>query len=250
MGEAERPHLHGAATAVGAGIELMLVASAHVLPSWLGSSLWWLLFGIGFLVFLYGISPIFLAFSRWGRLSQHGKRRVMALCGLCGAGFLIFASVYFWSPTPVTLASLFQSDFKKESAAFLTRTMTVHPHDNSWKVTVTIKEFWDFETNSKFVSVFVPDNGHTFEACIGIAQHLSLETTGAENFGVIFGIGALGDSNLTKSTGLKFTGRVYIYHEGALDLQQEAYLDRLFDENGAKLELRGAAYLDHRSHAP
>jgi hypothetical protein len=58
MGEAEKPHLHGAPTAIGAGIELMLVATAHVLPSWLGPALWWLLFGIGLLIFLYGISPV------------------------------------------------------------------------------------------------------------------------------------------------------------------------------------------------
>lgn len=177
------------------------------------------------------------------------KQRMVALAGMivCGVGFLGFVGIYFWPrPAPVTLASLFQSDFKKESAAFLTRTMTVHPHDNSWKVTVTVREFMDFDTNSKFISVFVPDNGHTFEACVGVAQNLPLETSGTEKFGAFFGIG--GDSNLTWSNKLKFTGRVYLYHEGVLDLQQMAYLDRLFQEHGAALQLRGGAYLDRRLH--
>jgi hypothetical protein len=50
--------VHSGATAVGAGIDLMLVALEHVLPGWFGPTLWYGLFLIGAALFLWGVKPL------------------------------------------------------------------------------------------------------------------------------------------------------------------------------------------------
>jgi hypothetical protein len=101
---------HGAATAVGVGIELMLVALEHILPLWVAPTLWGLLFAIGFLLFLYGVSPLIAApVQRWRR---QGNRQMIALAGMavCGAGFFGFAGVYFWPSRPVSVSASLPSE--------------------------------------------------------------------------------------------------------------------------------------------
>jgi len=83
---------HGGATAVGVGMDLMLVAVGKILPDWLGVELWWLLFAIGFGLFIYGVSPFIVV------LLSIRSSKMIALAGMIvfGLGFVGSAAVYFW----------------------------------------------------------------------------------------------------------------------------------------------------------
>jgi hypothetical protein len=48
---------HRSATAVGAGLEFVLIAFQHLLPEWLGSGLWWLLLFVGLALIVWGVWP-------------------------------------------------------------------------------------------------------------------------------------------------------------------------------------------------
>jgi hypothetical protein len=53
---------------------------------------------------------------------------------------------------------------------------------------------------------------------------------------------AVGQTEDVAERAMKFSGRVFVYHENSLTIQQAAEVDRAFSETGAKVELRSSDY--------
>jgi hypothetical protein len=124
------------------------------------------------------------------------------------------------SPTPrpelpLTLESLFKSDFPNLMKLTITADPTVF--ENGEAVTVTSQEYVDFAARSSFIGYYIPATDLTFRVCVrlanssrslidGLAKRMDIKTF---------------DASGTTLKDLTFSGRVFIYHTMPLTLKQK-----------------------------
>ncbi len=90
----------------------------------------------------------------------------------------------------------------------------------------------------KFVSIYLPSPNNTYEAAAALSDHI--EEAGILNS---FHIQAQGNGMEQIDTGkYRFSGRVFIYHEGFLSAEQKGDLHRLYAAKNMDLETRGEPY--------
>lgn len=98
----------------------------------------------------------------------------------------------------------------------------------------------DFIARSRFMSFYVPKSDAAFETCAVIIQiHQELLTGLEKDF--VFEDQPLSEMS-DRSTNLKFSGRIYIYHETDFSLQQQSALDEYASKKGLSIRLRDDAY--------
>jgi len=97
--------------------------------------------------------------------------------------------------------------------------------------------YWDFSARAAFVGFFIPSDPDTCEVCAYISDHVKWPLEMAA--GVPRG-GRTGER--TESKDLVFTGRVFLYHESILTLQQRAELDKLYRGKGLEVHFRDHDY--------
>jgi hypothetical protein len=138
---------------------------------------------------------------------------------------------------------LFENDFSDVMKA--RRDYTFRDKRTHKEVIITRQLYLDYGQKVKFVGFFVPSSGRkdreTRDACSFLAGHYEI---GFELEQEILGSVALGQSTqVLGPTELAFMGRVYIYHEDLLSVQERAQIEKQFRSHGVSVVLRGPAYL-------
>jgi hypothetical protein len=88
-----------------------------------------------------------------------------------------------------------------------------------------------------FVGFYVPSGPHTYQACAYLADHTDIPLALVKN---IPKGGRAGE--LTPSTDLIFTRRVYIYHQDELSNVELGSLSKLYESKNLAVEFRGTQY--------
>jgi hypothetical protein len=182
------------------------------------------------------------------------------------AGCLLFAVIasiglylQFWGPSaaamPVTtfvpsssnptpqefnLKSAIHDDFP---GTFQTAGDVEIPIGNQ-KIVVHLVDFRDPHIGAEFLGAYVPGNPASFEIIRSIlAQHQDLMKKLAANSGSVSirAFGQQADNNSTDK--IRFTGRIFIYYEQSLSLQQLAQLEEFAQSLNINVVFRDQSYL-------
>ena len=111
---------------------------------------------------------------------------------------------------------------------------------NSTNVQIWSQAYFDFDSKSEFVGFFIPSAvaGNTYAVCAYLAtlDHANaLKHTGTKALG-----GRIGQ--MTYQDDLTFTGRVYIYHETDLSIEQRATLVQIYRDHHLDVQFMGTDY--------
>jgi len=109
------------------------------------------------------------------------------------------------------------------------------------RVTIISQAYFDYNGKSSFVGFFIPSDAaeYVYEICVylaGVDHASALKHTGTKTSGGLVG-------QMTSQDDLVFTGRVYIYHEPDLSIEQRAELVRMFRSKNLDVQFRGNDYL-------
>lgn len=136
-----------------------------------------------------------------------------------------------------TVAELFKSDFPqffKISSEMTTKVGIAPP------VNFTAQVYKDLEAQSMFLGIYIPASPFTFSACLGIAHDYEKILKEAENAVIIYT--RPGEHVPNTSRNLKFSGRIYIYHEQELSVREIADLVDIFKSRNLSVQFRGMSY--------
>lgn len=140
-------------------------------------------------------------------------------------------------PEPLTdtpIQKAYKTDFQKYMRTF--EVVQFDGNRGQTKILGSKQVILDFDGNSKFLAVYIPQTELSYPICIAIGSSI----TNLLNQGTVRSIGRQddGDINKFKSSDLKFSGAVYLYMESGLDIEQMASLIKSFKEHGAIVRFR------------
>ncbi len=141
---------------------------------------------------------------------------------------------------PKTLLEYFKSDFPN---CMKTSNQFTISGKNSKSVDVLWHVCRDFSAGTEFVSFYVPrhDDNDAFETCVALSDSPKLAIDHV-NKNITMVVKAPGDATHTDGKTLTFSGRVYIYHEDLLTLEQLGSLETLYKNKGLAIQFRGINY--------
>lgn len=137
----------------------------------------------------------------------------------------------------ITLLYLFENDFKNLLRVGEDRILT---YKEGSQTTIKSKLYLDFESQTEFVSFYIPSVPETLDICTYLAEHYKTafelkKTVMVESSGP-----GLQPVNISE---LKFSGRVFIYHEYPLLEAQKRELFALYKKHDLSLQFRSTDYL-------
>jgi hypothetical protein len=141
-------------------------------------------------------------------------------------------------PVPLTLKNLFDTDFPQ---MHLTQDFKFTSRNTGSDYPITYQLIWDFDAKTEFLAVFIPRTTDAFIAAKAVAMGYQGMIDLLDER-VKASASAPGESAATQSTDLTFSGRIFVYYEGDLTLQQMASLEQLFTERKLAVEFRGLNY--------
>src|ERR1041384_5059085 len=104
----------------------------------------------------------------------------------------------------------------------------------------------DHGGNSKYFGFYVPASPLTYAVCQVLSDEFKPLTDRLSHDTSVTSR-SLGDTDSTKSSGLVFSGRIYIYHEDDLSTVQLADLIKLYKQKGLDVQFRGPQYVVTRA---
>lgn len=110
---------------------------------------------------------------------------------------------------------------------------------NGDKVTLISQAYLDYNSKSAFVGFFIPSE--TKDAAAVIAYLSGVDAESLRHTSVKTSGGMAGQ--MTNQDDLVFTGRVYIYHEPDLSIEQRASLIQVFRAKHLDVQFRGNDYM-------
>jgi hypothetical protein len=119
--------------------------------------------------------------------------------------------------------------------------LTVRSVDDGNAVNIDCLLYLDHAANSDFVSLYVPHCEKPVEVC----QHLATQISTIRDqlkARIIADARSPGDVQSVRSSQLRFSGRVFVYHEDDLTLQQLAELEQAYSQNGLAAHFRGPGF--------
>jgi hypothetical protein len=140
-----------------------------------------------------------------------------------------------------TLKEYFNNDFTHVLNAG--KPITLH-FQNSPALEVHVRIHMDFNSNTKYVSCFLPSHTNPLAACVGVLNNL--EQVLAITDGVEVHSGLPGEKTLF-SGDLQFSGKIFFYSETQIP---QAEFDNLCEQarnNGLALQYRGPDFAEKRS---
>ena len=139
----------------------------------------------------------------------------------------------------ITLLYLFEHDFG-DRLLRSSRDEIFRFAKNGSEIKIKSNTYFDFEAQTKFIGFYIPSDPRTFEICINLVDHyndvfrqdagIAVETEGPHLQPV-------------QKSELKFSGRVFIYHEYPLLADQKRRLFDLYKDHGLSIQFRGSDYL-------
>ena len=143
---------------------------------------------------------------------------------------------------PKTLSDLFKEDFN--NTLRMNREYTISaseggPHKISAKVCM------NFAENSIFLCFFLPNSHEAYSLAVHLSGQYGQMMDEMRGKIEVEG-GGPGESSAVASSGLLFTGRVYIYHESNLSDIERGNISSAFLNEGASVIFRGSHYFASR----
>ena len=140
---------------------------------------------------------------------------------------------------PKTLKSHFESDFPHGA---IMRDLTMTMSDGS--SLVVLGRIWmDHTSNTKFLGFYVPHTSDPFAVTAALAQDFKLLLTPSPAQMVTQNPG---EATFNDSKNLRFSGRVFVYHEDLLTLQQLGQLEGMFNAESVIPQFRGHQWVAGR----
>jgi hypothetical protein len=139
---------------------------------------------------------------------------------------------------PPGLSDLFKEDFP----SLLRQDGETINVQNGSEYKFRSKIYFDFTSNTWFGGFYLPSSPASFDVAGDLAD--AQKKVFEDMMGVLHArMKAPGDSSPTDTMDLKFSGRIYIYHEDEFTLRQIADLTDLYKSRGISLQLRGRDYM-------
>lgn len=142
-------------------------------------------------------------------------------------------------PCPLTFRQIFDTDFSDKYS--ISSVFTVIAPQDDKRCQLGFRILVDFSAISKYAAFFVPRFPHSHWLCGQIAENIEKFFVEIEN-SYLLQMTSPGDTAAMNSKDLKFSGRVYLYHEDDLSLKQLAELEELFQKHERTAQFRGHAY--------
>lgn len=146
-------------------------------------------------------------------------------------------------PPRLTLYSLYLDDFQGPERLGLgfseKNNLTRHP--TGIRIPYEYRIIYDSAALAKYIAFYLKTDSDLVGVCAAIADRYMDLAPPLMSLGVDSKSG--GDVDFIRSKNVKFNGRIYIYHEATLTLQEKAALDTLYESRSLVLTLRGMDYL-------
>ncbi len=134
-----------------------------------------------------------------------------------------------------TLRQYFDTDFKHVLSGHRTRILGA-PDGN---LEVVERLHFDFNSNTTYISYFIPANAHPYDACLFLINNTDLALSLLDSFESAGGY--IGEE-LMSTKDLKFSGRVFLYHENDLPQQQLHSLKEIGRHKNLSVQFRGPTF--------
>lgn len=140
------------------------------------------------------------------------------------------------APKPISLRRLFETDLPGYSGTSTAHSMS-SPKDGS-AVTLPLRIIEDLRAKNRFMAFFIPHSPDSHEICLRLARECHDINSRRDDIG-----GTFTDLYGASSKDLKFSGRVFIYHEDIWSIPQLSLLDAEFRKNNLDPQFRDRKYL-------
>lgn len=140
----------------------------------------------------------------------------------------------------LTLLFLFENDFTN---LLRSGTDAEFEDDKGDKISFKTKEYFDFEAQSKFIGFYIPSTPKTIHILENL-PNVYLRFSSKDK--VVVESGGLGLQPVNTDE-LKFSGRVFIYHEDPILEAKKRELYALYERHGLSPQFRGSDYLFKKS---
>ena len=113
--------------------------------------------------------------------------------------------------------------------------------------------YLDFDGTNEFLGFYIPSSPKTYDACIAIADSANGVI---EHFNQRIDVAGGYRDQLTNFKDLKFSGRVFLYHEDLLSIPPKAEIMKVYRAKNYDVQFRGPDFLGdqviawHREHDP
>jgi hypothetical protein len=142
-----------------------------------------------------------------------------------------------------SLRELFENDFPAMMKA--RRTYTFRDKWTHKEVVIIRQLYLDNDQKEKFVGFFVPSSGpknrETKDVCAFLASHYEIALELEQE--ILGTVSPTHTQEAMSPADLAFKGRVYVYHENLLSVQERVQIEKQFRSHGVSVVLRGPAYL-------
>jgi hypothetical protein len=142
----------------------------------------------------------------------------------------------------ITLEQLFKSDFSYTLKASETANVVLR---SGFKAKIPYYVYFDFQGKSEFVGFYIAHSPKTFDLCVGLPN---LVPKVREYIRKSVEVQSAQAGQQTSLSDLTFTGRVFVYHEDFMTLEQMVELRKIFTQSNMSVEFRGPDYL--AAHIP
>lgn len=142
-----------------------------------------------------------------------------------------------------TLKEYFDTDFTR--VLNVAQPLTVASRSGDDPVQVQARVHFDFDSNTKYVSCFVPETPDPLSVSVALLKDIKQILSIAD--GAIVQIGFPGGEEARDSRDLRFSGRVFLYTEHRIPSDKAAQLSAEAKGNGLSVQIRGPEYAATRS---
>src|SRR6266850_301315 len=138
----------------------------------------------------------------------------------------------------LTLRQLFNTEFERTTKYGEEREVVFR---SGIRVRVQSTIYMDHDAKSSFLGFYIPASPRTYEVATMLADNYNTTLEAGKQISVT--TTNPGEKIATSSKDLAFTGRMFLYHEDALDLQELATLETLYKSKNLSVQFRGPDYL-------
>ncbi len=146
-------------------------------------------------------------------------------------------SFFFTSKKPKTLLDLFKNDF---SALIKFGEDLAVTNTKIGQITIKSQVYLDFPSQAIFIGFYIPNTPHTYAVCVSLSDHYNKALDLKKR--IMAEASATGLQPVNTSE-LKFSGRVFIYHETPLFEQERRELFALYQSKGLAPQFRDYHYV-------
>jgi hypothetical protein len=140
--------------------------------------------------------------------------------------------------TPPTLHDVFKGDFA-DIGGISDNGFDLRSPDGD-TIHIDRRVLLDFPGKNEFIALYIPSTQHGFEICLAVAGLIQpMVSTLASRLDVTGG----DSGGMTDIKDLRFSGRVFIYHEWPLSNKQKADITEAYSAKNLDVQFRGLEYL-------